>query len=208
MGLFAKSDNAEERPAVSGAPTKRPLTALVQTIQDGRFLRGVFLAMLALSVGTVGYDFQQMIANAPGALPGSQRLAPAPMDLPAPGDQTRTYLPKTTPVGPRRGKPVLPGYFGPLDGSEIGAPMSFHATGDGRLSAVGTITPGTAARLKAFLSKRPKEFGEIFLHSPGGSVSDALAMARMKATWKDGSCYPGLSNPIFTARWVRRQPPD
>lgn len=157
--------------------SQRPLTTLIRWIQDGRALRAVFLAMLGLAVGTVGYDFQQMVANAPGTLPGLQRLEPAPFERPRPGDQTRPYLPRTTPIGPSRGKPVLPGYFGPQDGSEISADMSFHIGSEGRVSAVGTITAGTAERFDAFLEEAGESLSALYLHSPGGSVSDALAMA-------------------------------
>ena len=155
-----------------------PLTNLVRAIQDGRFLRFVFLAMLGLSVGTVAYDFQQLVANAPGRVPGSQRLEPAPMERPEPGDQTRPYLPRTMPVGPSRGKPSLPGYFGPLDSATMSAPMEFHKGPDGAYSAIGTIAPGTAARFAEFLEDNVEQVGTLHLHSPGGSVSDALAMSR------------------------------
>ncbi len=166
------------------SPFKRPVSALIQTIMDGRFLRMVFLALLGLSVGTIGYDFQQLRANAPEGLPGSQRLEPAPMQLPTPGDQTRPYLRRTMPLGPSRGKPNLPGYFGPLDGEAMSGPISFHLGDRGRASAVGTIEPGAAERFEAFLNqhKTPagnSALGELFIHSPGGSVSDALAIGRM-----------------------------
>jgi len=158
---------------------RRPLTALISTIQDGRFLRVVFLGMLGLSVGTLAYDFNIMVANAPVGLPGSQRLEPAPMRLPAPGDQTRRYLPKTMPLGPSRKKPNLPGYFGPLDGSVISGPMQFFIGPEGQATGLGTIDPGAAERLEKFLQENDRQIGELFLHSPGGSVGDALAMGRM-----------------------------
>ncbi|MEM8748669.1 MAG: hypothetical protein AAGF28_00090 [Pseudomonadota bacterium] len=158
---------------------RNPLSALIRTIQDGRFLRVIFLAMLALSAGALVVDFQQLSAASPDGLPGSQRLEPAPLSLPQPGDQTRPYFPKTMPRAPNRGNPVLPGYSGPLDSKAVSGPMAFFEGAQGQFSAVGTITPGTAARLKEFLEDNDKRVGELHLHSPGGSVSDALAMARM-----------------------------
>ena len=92
---------------------KRPLTALVASIQDGRFLKFIFLAMLALSVGTVAQDYHQMLALSANGAPGSQRIEPAPMKLPESGDQTRPYLPKTMPIGPSRTAPRMPGLDGP-----------------------------------------------------------------------------------------------
>ena len=159
---------------------KRPLTALVTTIQDGRFLKFVFLAMLALSVGTVAQDYSQMLALSPYGAPGSQRIEPVPMKLPEPGDQTRPYLPKTMPIGPSRSAPRMPGLDGPPVAADMSAPMKFALGVEGRASALGTIDPGSAARLKMFLASHDREaISELVLHSPGGSVSDALALARM-----------------------------
>lgn len=188
---------------------KRPLTALIETIQNGRFLKGVFLAMLALSVGTVAQDLNEMIANAPGGNPGLQRLEPAPFDLPKPGDQTRPYLPKTMPLGPSRRKPQLPGYFGPLDSSVMSGPMIFSLGGDGKASGIGTILPGTADRLEEFLKQHDREIGELHLHSPGGSVSDALAMGRMIraegiSTRVPSNAYCASSCPLLLASGLYR----
>ncbi len=162
---------------------KRPLTALVATVQDGRFLKFVFLAMLGLSVGTVAQDYRQMLALSPEGAPGSQRIEPAPMELPIPGDQTRTYLPKTMPLGPGREAPRLPGLDGPPVAADMSAPMKFSLGVGGRVSALGTIDQGTAERLEKFLASHDREaVSELVLHSPGGSVSDALKMARMIRT--------------------------
>lgn len=158
---------------------QRPLTALVATIQDGRLLKLVFLALLALSVATVFLDLRELTERGSTDAPGSQTLEPAPMELPQPGDQTRPYLPRTMPLGPGREKPDLPGYFGPLDGTVMGEPLQLHMGDDGRASALGRIDPGAAERFEAFLADNPKAIGELFLHSPGGSVSDALAISRL-----------------------------
>ena len=168
---------ADRLDRVQGA-VKRPLTSLVGTIQDGRFLRVVFLGMLALTVGTVAQDYSAMLASAPEGQPGLQRIEPTPMDLPKPGDQTRPYLPRTMPLGPDRGRPDLPGYRGPLDGPAMSQPMEFAVLADGRASAVGTSDPGSATRFEEFLADNDKQIGELTLHSPGGSVADALSISR------------------------------
>jgi len=160
------------------AAAKRPLSSLVGTIQDGRFLRVIFLGMLALTVGTVAQDYSSMLAAAPEGQPGLQRIEPTPMDLPKPGDQTRPYLPRTMPLGPGRDRPQLPGYRGPLDGPAMSQPMEFALSANGLASAVGTIDPGSAKRFADFLADNDKQIGELTLHSPGGSVADALAMSR------------------------------
>lgn len=159
--------------------SRHPLTALVRFISDGRVLNLVFLVMLVLTVATVGMDLRDMVAAAPDGMPGSQRVEPTPMSLPSPGDQTRIYLPKSMPVGPSRRAPRLPGIQGPVDSVLMGGPMKFYRGTDGDYSAVGTITRGTADRLEAFVSDNEKQIGRLFLHSPGGSVVDALAMSQI-----------------------------
>lgn len=158
---------------------QRPLTALIASIADGRFLKLIFLAMLAVCTAVVIFDYQEMSANAAKGIPGSQKGEPTPIKLPVPGDQTRPYLPKTMPLGPGRHAPSLPGYFGPLDGTVMAAPMTFHFGDGDKASAIGTIDAGAAKRLAEFLATHDKQISEISLHSPGGSVADALAMTRM-----------------------------
>lgn len=155
-----------------------PLTALLGTIQDGRFLKLIFLAMLAFTVGVLTMDLREMMERDVATVPGLQRLEPAPMELPTPGDQTRPYLPRTMPLGPSRDTPVLPGYFGPLDSNIMAAPMDFHRGPNGNYSAIGTIAPGTAKRFAAYVAENPKQIDTLYLHSPGGSVADGLAMAK------------------------------
>ncbi|MEL6747211.1 MAG: hypothetical protein AAFO79_05300 [Pseudomonadota bacterium] len=160
------------------AALREPLTAFIATVQDGRALQGVFLAMLALVVITVAIDLKDLVARGPDGPPGSQRIEPAPMTLPEPGDQTRPYLPRTMPLGPGRGRPDLPGYTGPLDQGVMAEPMQFLRGSRDRVTAIGRIDPGAASRLDEFLAANEKEIAEFVLHSPGGSVSDALAMSR------------------------------
>ncbi|MEL7229506.1 MAG: ATP-dependent Clp protease proteolytic subunit [Pseudomonadota bacterium] len=182
MSVPLSSDTSLEAQALAGKPratvVRRPLTAFLETLQDGRFLKVIFLAMLACTVVVLTLDLREMVQRDVAAVPGLQRMEPAPMELPTPGDQTRPYLPHTMPLGPSRDTPVLPGYFGPLDSTVMAAPMDFHRGPNGNHSAIGTIAPGTAKRLAAYIAQNPKEIDTLYLHSPGGSVADGLAMAR------------------------------
>ena len=68
-------------------------------------------------------------------------------------------------------------------------PMAFYPAGDGVVSAVGRIEIGTAKAFRRFLAGEgagasaqadeaaPLKVKRLVLHSPGGSVEDALAMA-------------------------------
>jgi hypothetical protein len=88
-------------------------------------------------------------------------------------------------------------------------PMQFVRGSGGRATALGRIDPGAAARLEAFLAENEKEIGELYLHSPGGSVSDALAMSeaiRMAgvATHVPAGGYCASSCPLLLAGGLRR----
>ncbi|MDY8108181.1 ATP-dependent Clp protease proteolytic subunit [Fulvimarina sp. 2208YS6-2-32] len=157
------------------------LERLVQAIPDGAILRAIFVGLLVVSICIVYFDYRDVAEReARYDTARTERTAPMPLKRPEPGDQVRPYLPKTIPVGPDRGEPALPGYDGPVDSEAMTRPMSFFEAGGGLVSAVGRIEIGTAGELRAFLAAQAearKEVTRLFLHSPGGSVEDALQMA-------------------------------
>ncbi|WP_199520086.1 hypothetical protein [Fulvimarina endophytica] len=155
------------------------LDRMLRALPEGAILRGVFISLLVMSLAIVYLDWLEF-AESEAETARTERTEPLPLRRPEPGDQVRPYLPKTQPVGPDRGAPTLPGYDGPLDGDAMGEVMAFRDAGGGVASAVGRIGIGTATDLREFLAGREEAGSPIetlFLHSPGGSVDDALAMA-------------------------------
>ena len=67
----------------------------------------------------------------------------------------------------------------PSPTADKGAKMTFDLTGGGRLMATGAIVPGTAQAFAAEIEKRGGYVKTVVLHSPGGSVQDAMAMGRL-----------------------------
>jgi len=67
----------------------------------------------------------------------------------------------------------------PSPTADKGAKMTFDLTGGGRLLATGAIAPGTAQAFAAEIEKRGGYVKTVVLHSPGGSVQDAMAMGRL-----------------------------
>ena len=122
---------------------------------DDDVLRWLFGALLTAAVTVLALDYADMSARSADA-PTTQ-AAPAP-----------SWLPAAQPDGPMRHS----------DG-KLGAKMTFELVGEGRLTAAGTIAPGTAADFAAEIAKRGSYVKTIVLHSPGGSVTDALAMGRL-----------------------------
>lgn len=192
------------------SPWRRPLGAFVATLSDGRFLNWTFLALLGASVLAVGSDLSHLIATAPDGAPGSQRIEPSVVEPAEPGDHLRPYLPRTMPLAPGRSRPSLPGLERAPTGADMAAPMTFHMGADGEAAAVGTIAPGTAARFDAFLAAHDRAVATIHLHSPGGSVSDALAMGRaLRAAGVDTAVpaggYCASSCPLVLAAGLHRR---
>ncbi|MYZ49919.1 ATP-dependent Clp protease proteolytic subunit [Propylenella binzhouense] len=144
-------------------------------LPEGTFVWFAFCALVAATAVMLHADLRNMMrqqALSPFVSPASVR-----MDRPEKNDQVRPYLPAARPVAPDE---ALPGGTPdrPHDFREA-EPMTFRFGSGGTLYAEGTITPGTAAMFEAVLGgARARGLAEIVLHSPGGSVTDAVAMAR------------------------------
>ena len=85
----------------------------------------------------------------------------------------RRYLRRCLPGGDKRLIPLRQ-----PDGA-LAQPMTFELVGSGRLLATGTITPGVAQAFAAEVERRGDYIKTVVLNSPGGSVTDALAMGRL-----------------------------
>lgn len=144
--------------------------ARVAPTRTGRLLRAALVLQIGLAVLVVMVDLQR--AGGTGFFPA--RAAP-PMTVPvAPGDQTRRFNPRTLPDTrpkmhdmPRM--QALPARLQFSDTSEDGV-----AT----LQIEGRIAPGDSARFDAHLAQVAHMPDRITLHSPGGSVTDALEIGR------------------------------
>jgi hypothetical protein len=159
---------------------------------DEAVLKWVFRAMLVTTAIVLALDFSERWAQAPEH---SSLLTP----MVAPG---RQKMPARHDGDERR--------YAPLQSDpQLAAAMTFDLLGDGRLLATGRIDPGTAERLKAEIAKRGRYVKTIVLHSPGGSVADALAMGRLIrqegfATAVDDRRYCASSCPLVFAGGVER----
>ncbi len=152
-------------PAPAAAPAWR---RLLGDRPDETVLRTVFRALLLATVLVLGWDVSERM-NAP---------PPAPLESPAAPGETpvlQPYLPSARPGA----SPADPKRTGRAPQAELRQAMTLELLAGGRLEAKGTITPGTAARFAAEIDKRGDYVKTVVLSSPGGSVSDALAMGRL-----------------------------
>ncbi|MBE7184436.1 MAG: hypothetical protein INR68_08535 [Methylobacterium mesophilicum] len=128
-------------------------------------VRWVFRAMLAGTLAVLGLDFvdlrQAESFTAPVAAPGAPAFLPPEVET-------------SGPVAPGNTEP-----FQPADPETARNPMQFTLEKGGTLSARGSIDPGAAERFKAELDARGEYVKVVALDSPGGSLHDAIAMAKL-----------------------------
>jgi hypothetical protein len=111
--------------------------------------------------------------------------------------------------------PLWPGGGGrlvPLPQPEgpLAKPMTFDLVGGGRLMASGTITPGVSQSFAVEVERHSEYIRTVVLNSPGGSVTDALAMGRLIrekrfATEVEAGKYCVSSCPLVFAGGVDRR---
>jgi hypothetical protein len=92
----------------------------------------------------------------------------------------------------------------------LARPMTFDLVSGGKLMATGTITPGMSESFAAEVSKHGDYIRTVVLNSPGGSVTDALAMGRLIrekrfATEVEAGKYCASSCPLMFAGGVERR---
>ncbi|MGX1308554.1 hypothetical protein AB7M35_003312 [Amorphus suaedae] len=199
-------------PSDTELPAERPeRPRRLQAIEDG-VLKLVFAVLLVGTAVVLGADARPGIEAARESLPETLsplRTGPIPMPPPTPGDQVRRYSPTGVPALPGDGPGALPGHVGPPGADALVQAMEFRRGTEGRASAVGRIDVGTAAAFDDFLNTQGDELTVLVLHSPGGSVRDAIAMSRALrkkgiATEVPTNGYCASSCPLVFAGGVRR----
>ncbi len=137
----------------------------------------VFLAMISAAGYVLMLDYRHLQYE--DRLAGIEDTGePVTMTPVSPSDQIRPYVPSSRPVGPGRKAPDLSPFDIDPEMPEKSA-MVFKSDGNGALLGFGTITQGTAEVFERALLAREEDITEIVLHSPGGSVQDALTMAQV-----------------------------
>ena len=130
----------------------------------------------------------------------------APVTVPEVGpDISKATITELLPSARREHKPLLR-----RGEARLASAMSFDLLGDGRLIATGTIRPGTAKIFAAEIEKRGSYVKSVVLHSPGGSVSDAIEMGRLIrqkqfTTEVESGRYCASSCPLVFAGGVERR---
>lgn len=137
---------------------------------DDAILRTIFRGVVGVTIAVLALD----LAGMNGLLkPADTALSPADTRQSTPGLSLPAILAPLLPGGDQRGVPM------PRPDGALAKAMTFELVSGGRLMATGTITPGISEAFATEISKRGDYVKTVVLNSPGGSVSDALAMGRL-----------------------------
>lgn len=180
-------------PAIADPPPRpRGLVGRLAAISDGAIMRAAFFALLAGTIGVLYVDYRELDQN---TLP--QSTAPLQPILPPASDGPDTgAMPEIT-----------------SDPAMLQQPLDIALGPGGELSLSGTIDPGAALRFAEEIAARGEYVAAIVLDSPGGSVTDALAMADLihekglSTTVRAGALCASSCPLIFAAGTTRSASP-
>jgi hypothetical protein len=193
---------------ISRLTSRQRFQVWVSDNPDEWVLRWIFRSVVTVTIAVLALD----LAGMNGFL-NSPELADAPSEVTrgSPVMDLPTMLPSViAPWLPGSDKRLMPL---PQPEGVLAKPMTFELVGGGKLIATGTITPGISEAFAAEVGKRSDYIKTVVLNSPGGSVTDALAMGRLIrerkfATEVEAGKYCASSCPLMFAGGVERRAGD
>jgi hypothetical protein len=175
---------------------------------DEAILRWIFRSVLIVTVAVLAVDLASMqgwmVYPDPAVTPAEIQPGSPALNLPS---LVPSVLAPLLPGGDKRLTPL------PQPAGALAKPMTFDLVGGNKLIATGTITPGIAQNFAAEVARHSDYIRTVVLHSPGGSVADALAMGRLIrekkfATEVEPGEYCVSSCPLMFAGGVERRAGD
>jgi len=141
--------------------------------EEGRLVRAIFFGMLIGTATVLGLDLKRLAdENGLFAAPQEQPGTAVTVTVPSPAEATTG-----APAGEGGGSD--PRRFVTTGEAALREPVRFALEVGGLLRLTGTIDPGAARRLAGEVAARGKAIRAVALDSPGGSLEDAMAMARL-----------------------------
>lgn len=154
------------------APRRNPILRYFDRFDDGELMRWSFRGLLVGAIAVLAIDLHDMVDRNGGlglwpSGTGGAEAVQAPILPPA----VETGSSGTPSLDPRE-------HLTTDDGSLRGL-IRFELLPGGILLAEGSIEQGAAARFRTEIESRGEYVSTIRLNSPGGSLEDAMAMARL-----------------------------
>jgi hypothetical protein len=171
-------------------------------------LRWIFRSALLVTIALLAFNLAEMQG---WIVYPDRAIAPAEIREDSPALNLPGILPSIlAPLLPRGDTRLVPL---PQPDRAMAQPMTFELVGGGRLMASGTITPGISENFAAEAERHGEYIKTVVLNSPGGSVTDALAMGRLIrekkfATEVEAGKYCVSSCPLAFAGGVVRRAGD
>src|SRR6266478_8384903 len=141
---------------------------------DETILRWIFRSVVMVTIAVLAVDLagtQGWIADSDAAATPAEITPGSPaLNLP---NMLPSILAPLLPGGDKRLMPL------PQPDGAMAKPMTFELVSGGKLMATGTITPGISQSFAAEVGKRGDYVKTVVLSSPGGSVTEALAIGRL-----------------------------
>ncbi len=192
---------SDDLPMPRGAP-RNPVLRYLARFDDALVLRWAFRGLLAGTIGVLAMDFSDMVQRNGGLWPNGPPTAATEITEPVLPPAVETDEPATSTSDPRQ--------FVTADEAALLRPIRFDLGPGGVLTATGTIEPGAGARFAAELEARGEYVRTVSLDSPGGSLEDAMTMARLVrklglATEVADGAICASSCPLFFAGGVERR---
>jgi hypothetical protein len=144
------------------APERKGIVGWFTRLDDGAVVRAAFFALLSGTLAVLYIDYRELTALDALIAPQTGDYAPILPPASAPDDSD--------------GEPWSPQIFTPSE--ELQAPLEIALESGGILRLTGSIEPGSAQRFVDEVSQRGEYVETIVLNSPGGSVTDAIAIGR------------------------------
>ena len=160
-----------DRTAGQAGPPPTPRNLVLRYLarfDEGEVMRWAFRGMLVGTIGVLALDLSELVERNGGLLPAEQEQAAAKPGVPP---DVEIDMPSNSGRDPRE--------FLTIDQEALKDAMRFTLVSGGVMTAEGTIEPGAAQRFAEEIAARGEYVQTVALNSPGGSVEDAMSMARL-----------------------------
>lgn len=164
------SDISRQPGFASSRPQRPSLGERLRRIDDGSIVRLAFRALLCGAIGVLAFDLREMAEANGGLFPTETASVVAPSDPVLPPAVETANMPEQS-TDPRE--------FVLSDEDLLRNPMRFVLQPGGVMLAEGSIDQGASARLARELEERGEYVRRMTINSPGGSLDDAIAMAKL-----------------------------